>query len=71
VATNQGVIYRSGAPVAIGTYPESASLASWVFGHAHDLSNNQNSLRGALDDLRVYNRVLTDEDIALLDSQGS
>src|SRR5438477_11912877 len=44
---------------------------AWIFGHNSDLSNNNDSLHGLLDDLRVYNRLLTDDDIALLANQGT
>ncbi len=71
VATAQGIVYRNGAPVAIGAYSESSSLATWVFGHSSDLNNTTDSLNGALDDLRIYNRVLKDDDVALLASQGT
>lgn len=71
VVTGQGIVYRNGTPVAIGSYSESASLATWVFGHSSDLGNTTDSLHGALDDLRVYNRLLTDDDVALLASQGT
>ena len=70
-ATGQGVIFRSGAPIAIGAFADSASAQSWVIGHHYDLSNGDQSLHGALDDLRVYNRLLKDEDIAQLASLGT
>jgi hypothetical protein len=69
-ATGQGVIYRNGTPVAIGPFSDGSSFTSWVFGHSSDLSNTNDSLHGLLDDLRVYNRLLTDDDVALLASQG-
>lgn len=69
-ASGQGVVYRSGAPVAIGTFVDSASLSSWVIGHSTNPANSNDTLKGAIDDLRVYGRLLTDEDIAALASMG-
>src|SRR5262245_51495265 len=42
-ATGQGVIYRNGAPVAIGAYADSATGPNWVLGHHSDLANHANS----------------------------
>jgi ELWxxDGT repeat protein len=67
----QGIVYHNGKPTAIGGFVDSASLATWVIGHSTDLANRTDSFHGAIDDLRVYNRVLTDEDIALLAAQGT
>lgn len=69
-ATGQAVIFRGGAPVAIGAYADSAPVPWWVIGHHFSLNNNDQSLDGALDDFRVYDRVLKDEDIAQLASLG-
>jgi hypothetical protein len=70
-SAGQAVIYRRGVPVGVGAFVDSASLNAWLFGHSTDLVNTTDSLQGALDDLRVYNRLLTDEDIAQLASLGT
>jgi hypothetical protein len=70
-STKQGVIYRGGAPVAIAGFNEFPQIGSWVIGHSEDLSNHNETLHGALDDLRIYDRVLTDDDIAQLASMGT
>jgi VCBS repeat-containing protein len=70
-ATGQGIIYRSGAPVAIANYNDFPHLGSWVIGHHEDLGNHGQTLDGALDDFRMYHRVLTDEDIAALANLGT
>jgi hypothetical protein len=69
--TGQGVVYRSGAPVAIGLFADSDALSSWFFGHSADTANTSNSFKGGLDDLRVYSRLLADDDIAALASLGT
>jgi len=69
--SGQGIIYRSGIPVAIGDYVDAASLADWIVGHSSNPANHNDTLRGALDDLRVYDRLLTDEDVAALSNLGT
>ena len=69
--TGQGVVYRNGAPVALGPFTDSANLATWVIGHSSNLASSNDTLNGLLDELRVYGRVLTDEDIAILANQGT
>src|SRR5205085_12374462 len=70
-AAGQGAVYRNGVPVAVGNFASSPSLSQWAFGHSTDLANRTDSLNGLLDDLRVYDRLLTDDDIALLAAQGT
>jgi len=37
-----------------------------VLGHNQDPANQSDSLQGAIDDLRVYNRLLTPEEVKSL-----
>jgi hypothetical protein len=40
--------------------------SQWIIGHAESLASNADAFAGALDDMRVYNRQLSNKDIAAL-----
>jgi hypothetical protein len=55
---------------ATGYVKNEAGDSQWVIGHKELLNDNRDPWRGYLDDVRVYNRVLTDADIQELYSQA-
>ena len=59
-------IYRNGTEVAQGKFFSKHDKGVWVLGHNQDPANPGDSLQGALDDLRVYNRLLTLEEVKSL-----
>ncbi|MGI8981926.1 MAG: protein kinase domain-containing protein [Pirellulaceae bacterium] len=59
-------IYRNGNEVAQGKLFSKHDKGRWVLGHNQDPANPSDSLQGALDDLRVYNRLLTAEEVKSL-----
>jgi serine/threonine protein kinase len=59
-------IYRNGTEVAQGKLFSQHDKGRWVLGHNQDPANPSDSLQGALDDLRVYNRLLTTEEVKSL-----
>jgi len=59
-------IYRNGTEVAQGKLFSQHDKGRWVLGHNQDPANPSDSLQGALDDLRVYNRLLTPEEVKSL-----
>ncbi len=63
-------IFRNGVQVATGYFGGPANVQQWVFGHNVDLANHNDSLFGALDDLRVYDRLLSPIEVQQLESMG-
>ena len=59
-------IYRNGTEVAQGKLFSKHDKGRWVLGHNQDPGNPSDSLQGALDDLRIYNRLLTPEEVKSL-----
>ena len=59
-------IYRNGVQVASGAFHDHAPLADWVFGHNQDPGNTNDTLNGQMDEIRIYNRVLSPSDIMQL-----
>ncbi len=67
--TGQSTIFRDGFPVATGTAPDYARgtpVGAWVFGHAGDLTDNRDTVMGVLDEIRIYNRILSPDEIIVL-----
>jgi hypothetical protein len=56
---------RSGAEVG-GRVRTSPVDSQWIIGHAESLASNADAFAGALDDIRVYNRILSGKDIAAI-----
>jgi hypothetical protein len=56
---------RTGAEVS-GRSRTAPGESQWVIGHSEALGINADAFTGALDDLRVYNRILSGKDIAAL-----
>jgi hypothetical protein len=68
---NSGIVngYVDGAPVAFlsNTFTGAGSLPQWAYGLSIGTdSSKSNYLIGSLDDVRVYNRVLSAADVAAL-----
>lgn len=59
-------VYRNGRQVAAGAFADRVPLANWVFGHNQDPGNPIGTLNGQLDEIRIYNRILTPLEIAQL-----
>jgi VCBS repeat-containing protein len=57
-------MYRDGALVTSGTISRGAPLLPWVMGHHEDLNNSLDSWKGALDDVRIYNRLLSANEVS-------
>jgi hypothetical protein len=55
----------------IGTTQAENSCGEFVIGHHLTFTNEMQTFDGLMDDLRFYNRVLTQEEITLLANQGS
>ena len=64
-------VYRDGVQVGSGVFGDGEPLLPWVIGHHGNVTSHTESLRGIMDDLRVYDRLLSDEDIGELASLGS
>ncbi|RIK75719.1 MAG: hypothetical protein DCC68_20750 [Planctomycetota bacterium] len=66
-ALNSAIVYRNGIRVGSGNASRSQpTSALWVLGHNGDGNNHTDSLNGRLDDVRVYDRILTPVEAALL-----
>jgi hypothetical protein len=59
-------IFRNGVQVASGVFLDDPPIERWVFGHNSDVGNHNDTLRGKLDELLVYDMLLTHEEIELL-----
>jgi hypothetical protein len=66
LVAHTAAVYRNGVQVAAGTFTDHVPLADWVFGHNQDPNNTNDTLNGQLDDVRIYDRVLSASDIAQL-----
>jgi hypothetical protein len=56
---------RSGPEIS-GKVRAEAADAQWIIGHAESLASNADAFAGALDDIRIYNRILSGKDIAAI-----
>jgi len=65
-AGGNAIVYRNGAEVAADTFNDATPTASWVFGHQGDPNNHGDSLSGQLDELRIYNRLLSAAEVDAL-----
>lgn len=63
LAGHTAAVYRNGVQVATGTFNDDVPLLPWVFGHNQGPGNTNDTLNGQLDDIRIYNRVLSQADI--------
>jgi hypothetical protein len=59
-------VYRDGALRDSGVVSLPSLSARWVFGHNQDPFNTNGSWHGALDEVQIYNRVLTASDVSIL-----
>ncbi len=66
LAAHTASVYRNGVQVATGTFSDQVPMLPWVFGHNQDPNNTNDTLNGQLDEIRIYNRVLTQADIQQL-----
>ncbi|MCA9168886.1 MAG: hypothetical protein KDB23_14530 [Planctomycetales bacterium] len=69
--TGRSTIFRDGFPVATGLMPNYAKeypAGSWNFGHPGDPATHdgRGALSGLLDEIRIYNRVLSPDEIIVL-----
>ena len=67
--TGQMKIYINGVPQTTGTGPTGAKTAPTTL-HIGNLQTNINYFNGAIDQLKIYNVVLNDSDIATLRGRG-
>jgi hypothetical protein len=67
--TGAASVYRDGVLRASGTVSLPALNTQWVFGHNQDPGNANGSFNGALDEVQIYNRVLSASDAATLASR--
>ena len=70
-ATGQTQVYRDGELVASGTSRAAHPLGPWVIGHSPYLNFADDTWRGAIDDLRIYDRVLASTEIVSLVHNGT
>jgi len=65
--TSAVTVYRDGVISDSGTIPALPLLnTQWVFGHNQGVGNTNGSYHGALDEIQIYNRVLSATDAAAL-----
>lgn len=66
------VIYRNGVVAASGSIQVDRDKSEyWAFGHNQDPRNSRDTLYGVLDEIRLYNRLLSREQVAQLASQAA
>jgi hypothetical protein len=69
--TGRSTIFRDGFPVATGSAPHYATeypVGPWNFGHPGDPARHdgRDALSGLLDEIRIYNRILSPDEIIVL-----
>ena len=67
--TRQVTLYRDGVEVAagkLGDYESRRNVKFWAFGHNQDPNNASDTLRGELDELKIYDRVITASEVRKL-----
>jgi hypothetical protein len=64
--THAAQVFRDGALAGTGTFNDTAPMLQWVFGHRSDLTNDTAAFNGLLDDIRVYNRILSNSEVQQL-----
>lgn len=62
-AAGNAEVFRDGTSVAAGVFVDDLPLERWVFGHQGDFNNQLGSLDGRLDELRIYDRLLSDQEV--------
>ena len=68
--TGQGQIYRDGVLIVSAGFSPDVPQLQWFLGHTPDAGNHNASLDGLLDDLRVYDVILSAEDVGELAAMG-
>jgi hypothetical protein len=58
-------------PTGQGVKPVPSSLVQWIIGHSENTASHGDSFRGALDDMRIYNRAFNLNDVEALYEAGN
>jgi hypothetical protein len=66
LVADTAAIYRNGVEVASGTFSDNVPQLTWAMGHNQDPNNPADFFTGQLDDVRIYDRVLTQSDVVQL-----
>ena len=67
VFTDEVNVYKNGSLVRTGAVPHlEPDNDLWILAHNQDVSNQKDSFPGRLDDLRIYDRMLTPNDVSAL-----
>lgn len=67
---NTVAVYRDGVLVASGPGEFNPGNVTWTIGHHGNLGEPAGTWRGLLDDLRIYNRLLSDAEVQSLATQS-
>ncbi len=67
--TSTVTVYRDGVLSNSGTVALPSLTADWVFGHNQGPGNTNGSWHGALDEIQVYNRILSPTEVSQLASR--
>src|SRR4029079_772106 len=62
-------VFRDGVQVAQGNADYDALQPTWVLGHNVDWGNHADTWKGLIDDLRIYNRLLSPAEIKALGAE--
>lgn len=63
MSTQATQVFMNGALVAAGTAQLPVSNANWIFAHNGAVDNPSDPWNGLIDDVRIYNRILTPADV--------
>ncbi|MFO0898484.1 MAG: Ig-like domain-containing protein [Pirellulales bacterium] len=66
---NQVTVYRDGAKVAQGNAEYNDLSDTWIIGHHPMMGNTIDTWKGLIDDLRIYNRLLSPAEIKALGAE--
>ena len=66
LVAGSAAVYRNGNEVAAGAFHDNVPQLFWSFGHNQDPNNQLDGLNGQLDEIRIYDRVLSSSEIKQL-----
>lgn len=66
ITNHAAATYMNGVLVRSATTNLPPAIGNWIFGHNGDTSNHADTWNGLIDDVRIYDRILSSSDVAEL-----
>lgn len=71
LAKSRAAIFRQGKPIISAPFRDNQPRGPWMLAHNSDPQNHGDSFVGAIDDVRIYDRVLSEEEVQTLSAAGA